>query len=179
MSGKSYRPGCPVPRSDLRYLRVLHYTLDGTIRTGEMVCHQAVAEDLIRIFRALYDARYPIERMVLIDNYGAQDEPSMLANNSSAFNFRFIGGTRQLSNHSMGCAVDINPLYNPYVKVRRDGSLRVSPKAARPYADRKGKFPYKITADDLCCRLFKQYGFTWGGDWRSLKDYQHFERRIR
>lgn len=173
---KSYKEDCTVPRSDLRYVTALHYTLDGKIQLGEMVCNKAIAQDLIEIFRELYKARYPIERMVLIDNYDAQDGPSMLANNSSGFNFRFIAGTTKLSNHSKGLAVDINPLYNPYVKERPDGTLLVDPEAARPYVDRTRTFDYKIDRDDLCCRLFIQHGFTWGGDWTSLKDYQHFEK---
>lgn len=176
MQGKSYKADCTVPREELRYLQVLHRDLSGQIRLGELVCNRAIAKDLLDIFRQLYEASYPIERMVLIDDYEADDERSMLANNCSAFNFRFIAGTKKLSNHSRGLAVDINPLYNPYVKQRADGSLYVSPEAGRRYADRSATFDYKITADDLCCRLFKEHGFEWGGDWTSLKDYQHFEK---
>lgn len=116
MYGKSYKPDCTVPRSELRYLRVLHRNLAGETLLGELVCNEAISGDLLEIFRVLYDAAYPIERMVLIDEYDAQDGPSMRANNSSAFNFRFIAGTGVLSNHSRGMAVDINPRYNPYVK---------------------------------------------------------------
>lgn len=177
MYGKSFKAGCTTPRSDLRYLRVLHVDHKGHIRVGEMVCHKAVSHDLLAIFRRLFDARYPIERMVLIDNYDAKDGLSMQANNSSAFNFRFIAGTHKLSNHSQGLAVDINPLYNPYVKKRADGTMLVDPEAARVYADRSKDFPFKLTSNDLCVRLFKEHGFEWGGDWKSLKDYQHFEKR--
>lgn len=128
------------------------------------------------IFRKLYAASYPIERMVLIDNYNADDNPSMEANNSSAFNFRFVAGTKKLSNHSSGMAIDINPLYNPYVKQRADGTLYVSPEKGRMYADRSKAFDYKLYDGNLCVKLFKEHGFTWGGDWQSLKDYQHFEK---
>lgn len=179
MRGKSYKANCTVPFDELRYLSVLHYDLNGEIRRGEMVCNRLIADDLLEIFRVLFDARYPIERMVLIDDYDADDERSMLANNSSAFNFRFIAGTNKLSSHSRGLAVDINPLYNPYVKRRKDGTLFVSPEAARPYADRSREFPCKIDADDLCCREFLRHGFVWGGDWHSLKDYQHFEKKLK
>lgn len=179
MQGKSYKDSCTIPFDDLRYITVLHYDLDGAIRCGEMVCNRLIADDLLEIFRTLFDARYPIERMVLIDDYDADDERSMLANNSSAFNFRFIAGTNKLSNHSRGLAVDINPLYNPYVKRRKDGSLFVSPEAARPYADRSREFPCKIDADDLCRREFLRHGFVWGGEWHSVKDYQHFEKEFR
>lgn len=179
MRGKSYKANCTVPFDELCYLSVLHYDLNGEIRRGEMVCNRLIADDLLEIFRVLFDARYPIERMVLIDDYDADDERSMLANNSSAFNFRFIAGTNKLSSHSRGLAVDINPLYNPYVKRRKDGTLFVSPEAARPYADRSREFPCKIDADDLCCREFLRHGFVWGGDWHSLKDYQHFEKKLK
>lgn len=175
MYGKSYKANCTVPRSELRYLRVLHRNTAGDILLGELVCNEAISDDLLEIFRTLYDAAYPIERMVLIDEYDAQDGPSMRANNSSAFNFRFIAGTTKLSNHSRGMAVDINPLYNPYVRVR-DGRTVVDPAEAAPYADRTRDFPYKIDGDDLCCREFIRHGFTWGGHWKSLKDYQHFEK---
>ena len=177
MHGRSYRFDCTVPREELRYLKVLHFDGDGCIRLGEMVCHRAIASDLLNIFQQLFEARYPIERMVLVDEYNADDERSMAANNSSSFNFRFISGTRRVSKHGLGLAVDINPLYNPYVRWR-EGRRIVEPAAAEPYADRTRKFRYKIEADDICCRLFKQHGFVWGGDWRSVKDYQHFEKNI-
>ncbi|MGM9759506.1 MAG: M15 family metallopeptidase [Parabacteroides sp.] len=177
MKGRSYKATCPIPREELRYLKILHRDREGLNHLGELVCHQTIADDLLAIFRQLYEASYPIEHMVLIDVYEADDIRSMQANNSSAFNFRFIAGTTKLSNHSQGLAIDINPLYNPYVKRRSDGSLSVSPKEGRPYADRSRLFAYKITADDLCCRLFKAHGFTWGGDWIHQKDYQHFEKK--
>jgi len=173
---KSYKENCTVPRSELRYIKALHYTLDGKIQLGEMVCNNAIANDLIEIFRELYEAKYPIERMVLVDNYDALDESSMEANNSSCFNFRFITGTTKPSNHSQGRAVDINTLYNPYVKERKDGSTYVEPKTGRPYIDRSKDFSYKIDRNDLCYKLFKKHGFDWGGDWKSVKDYQHFEK---
>ncbi|MFQ8713581.1 MAG: M15 family metallopeptidase [Alistipes onderdonkii] len=143
---------------------------------GELVCNEAICGDLLDIFRVLYNASYPIERMVLIDEYDAQDGPSMRANNSSAFNFRFVAGTGVLSSHSRGMAVVINPLYNPYVKTN-GGRTVVDPAEAAPYADRTRDFPYKIAEDDPCCREFLRHGFTWGGHWKSLKDYQHFEKR--
>ena len=176
MKGKSYKKNCNISRCDLRYLKVLHKNLQGETILGEMVCNKAIASDLLDIFRELYDAGYPIERMVLIDNYNADDEASMKANNSSSFNFRFIAGTNKLSNHSKGMAVDINPLYNPYVKRRANGTVWVSPECASSYVNRKKKFNYKISGKDLCVKLFKRHGFSWGGDWKSLKDYQHFEK---
>ena len=176
IKGKSFKDNCTTPRADLRYLKVLHYNKDGEVLEGEMICHKSIANDLLAIFQELYKAKYPIERMKLVDEYEADDEASMRANNSSAFNFRYISGTKSLSRHSRGMAVDINPLYNPYVRYR-GGRTLVEPVNAKPYVDRSKDFPYKIVKGDLCYRLFKKYGFTWGGDWKNSKDYQHFEKR--
>ena len=174
--GKSYKKNCSVPRPELRYLHLLHYTLDGKIKTGEMICHKDIAADLISIFRKLFDAKYPIERMQLIDDYNADDITSMQQNNTACFNFRVVAGSKKLSNHSRGKAVDLNPLYNPYVKTMGNGTKRVSPTEGKQYTDRTKKFPYKIDRNDLAYRLFTQHGFKWGGNYRSLKDYQHFEK---
>ena len=176
MRGKSYPAGCPVKRSDLRYVRVLHCDGEGRIRLGELVCNRQIASDLVEIFRELFRAKYPIERMVLIDDYGADDEASMRANNTSAFCYRRVAGGRTISKHGYGLAVDVNTLYNPYVRRRRDGTLFVQPATGKPYVDRTKRFAYKITKNDLCYKLFRAHGFRWGGDWRRAKDYQHFEK---
>ena len=175
MSGKSYKAGCTIPRSDLRYIRVLHITAKGEIKRGEMVVNRAISDQVLSILRKLFEAKYPIERMVLVDDYNADDEASMAANNSSAFNYRTTPGGTRLSAHSRGMAIDINPLYNPYVK-NSNGKVIVAPKSATAYIDRSSNFPYKITDDDICCRLFKEYGFEWGGEYKTIKDYQHFEK---
>ncbi len=176
MQGKSFKAECTVPRSELRYLRVLHKDAEGRSIVGEMVVNRSIALDVTEILRKLYEAGYPIERMRLIDLYDADDERSMQANNSSSFNFRFISHTTKVSKHGAGLAVDINPLYNPYHKVLKDGTEVVEPATGRPYLDRRNAFAYKICEDDLCCRLFKERGFEWGGDWKTCKDYQHFEK---
>lgn len=176
IEGRSYGSGCTIPLSELRYLKVLHCDLDNNTVLGEMICNRAISDDLLEIFRTLFDAGYPIGRMVLVDEYDADDERSMSANNSSCFNFRFISGTARLSNHSSGMAVDINPLYNPYVRTS-GGRTTVEPAAAAPYTDREADFPCKIDENDLCYREFRRHGFEWGGHWRSSKDYQHFEKR--
>ena len=175
IEGKSFKENCTTPREDLCYLKVLHYNKEGEELEGELICHKDIADDLLAIFRELHRAKYPIERMVLIDEFDADDEASMRANNTSAFNFRPASGMRRLSKHSTGMAIDINPLYNPLVK-HREGRTRVYPSTGTPYIDRTQDFPYKIVKGDLCYRLFKQYGFSWGGDWRRSKDYQHFEK---
>ena len=175
MAGKSYPEGCTVARSDLRLLSVLHCDADGHTKKGQLVCNKAIASDLLNIFRRLYKARYPIERMTLIDDYDADDERSMTANNTSCFCFRKVAGSKRLSKHALGMAVDINPLYNPCVR-KKGGKTIVQPAAGTRYADRSKTSPYKLKRGDLCHRLFVEHGFRWGGDWNSLKDYQHFER---
>lgn len=184
MQGKSYAKGCTTSRADLRYLRVLHYDEQGKVQTGELVCNKAIAQDLIDIFRELYRQHYVIARMKLIDEYDADDQKSMTANNTSCFNFRYVSGTKTVSKHGKGMAIDINPLYNPYVRVR-NGKTIVEPLAGQPYATdrdskkKQGKLKGSaqiIDSNDLCYRLFIQHGFKWGGAWRSSKDYQHFEK---
>ena len=176
---KSWKEDCPLNRSELRYLKVLHRNADGNPQRGEMVVNAAIADKAIDIFRQLYLADYRIERMVLIDNYDADDESSMRANNSSSFNFRFMtASTTKISKHGLGLAIDINTLYNPYVKEKADGSWHIEPATGEPYAfdrDNRTDIPYKIDHNDLAYRLFTEAGFEWGGDWISLKDYQHFE----
>lgn len=177
MKGKSYKHNCTIPLSELRYVKVIHCNAEGKPQLGELVCNRRIAADLVDIFRNLYRAHYRIERMVLIDDYDADDELSMLANNTACFNFRTIAGTNKLSNHSQGCAIDINPLYNPYVWHDKSGHRHVDPSTAAPYADRSKKFAYKIDTSDLCYREFIRHGFQWGGSWQRRKDYQHFEKK--
>jgi hypothetical protein len=160
----------------LRYLQVLHRDADGNAIVGEMVCNAAVANDLMEIFTALFESGYPIEKMRLIDHYGGDDEASMRDNNTSCFNQRAITAGGRPSKHSYGLAVDINPKYNPYYKLKSSGKVVVKPETGADYLDREGDFPYKIRKGDLCYKLFKQHGFHWGGDWASGKDYQHFEK---
>ena len=174
MKGRSYKEGCRVAREDLRYLLCLHKDAQGRSIVGEMVVNRAIADDVLAILRKLYDARYPIERMRLIDDYDADDERSMADNNSSAFNYRVTNGSTILSAHAKGMAVDINPLYNPCRRTVR-GKVVVEPRQGRKYLQREAQFPYKIVRGDLCYRLFTARGFVWGGNWRTVKDYQHFE----
>lgn len=174
IKGKSYKDNCTVSRDELRYLHLLYRDFDGNVSQGEMIVNKYIAESVLDIFKKLYDADYRIEKVRLIDEYDADDEKSMQDNNSSSFNFRYISYTTKISKHGKGLAVDINPLYNPYVKLV-DGVLSIEPAAAEAYTDRSEDFAHKIDHDDLCFKLFKEHGFEWGGDWENSKDYQHFE----
>ena len=176
MQGRSWPEGCTIRRADLRYLRLSHYDAEKRQHVGEMVCNKAIADDLLDIFRELYRQQYPIQRIRLIDDYDASDERSMRDNNSSCFCYRRISGTTKLSKHAQGMAVDINTLYNPYVRTGKNGRRIVEPATATKYVDRRKSFPYKIVKGGLLHRLFLQHGFKWGGSWRTMKDWQHFEK---
>ena len=175
MQGKSYKADCTLPRENLRYIHVLHVGFDNQVHEGELVVNKDIADDVLEIFKELYESGYQIEKVRLVDEYDADDEASMSDNNSSAFNFRFISHTTKISKHGMGMAVDINTLYNPYVKTV-DGELSIEPANAADYVDRSKDFSHKIDHDDLCYKLFTEHGFEWGGDWTHSKDYQHFEK---
>ena len=175
--GKSYRKNKNVKLSDLRYVQVLHYGFDGKVKEGELIVNKKIAKKTVKVFYALYQKKYRIERMRLIDDYGANDEKSMAANNTSAFNYRVISGTTKLSNHSYGMAIDINPRINPYIT-----KYGIAPANSKVYRNRnvatcRGKYrDYMIHRGDEVYRIFKKNGFSWGGDWKYSKDYQHFER---
>lgn len=172
--GISYKKDCPIPYEELCYVNVLHYDFYGSIVSGELICNKGIAQDIVEIFYSLYEAEYPIEKMVLIDDYMADDKLSMMDNNTSCFNYRTVEGTNKISKHGLGMAIDINPFYNPYVSTNADGNLYVSPPGSEAYINRNIDFNYKISEDDLCYKLFVAHGFKWGGNYKSIKDYQHF-----
>ena len=174
IKGKSYAKGCILPETELRYIHFLHKNLKGETLSGEMICNHHIADRLLDIFQKLFDAGYPIEKCNLIDEYHADDELSMTNNNSSCFDYRLVAHTDRISKHGFGLAVDINPLYNPYIKTIESG-LYIAPAAGRPYMERDNDFDYKLEKNDLCYKLFVDNGFDWGGDWDEEKDYQHFE----
>jgi hypothetical protein len=170
----SHRDGCPVPLWELRYLRMSHIDFRGNVREGEMVVHADVAEDVMNVFRELYEQRFPIAKMVLVDEYDGDDDRSMAANNTSAYNCRSVAGTDRWSEHAYGKAIDLNPVQNPYV---RDGT--VAPPSGERYADidrSAGASAARgvVVADDPVVNAFRRIGWVWGGTWTSSKDYQHF-----
>lgn len=181
ITGISYpENGCTVPYEDLNYVGLKYIDFDGAEQIGELICNKAVAQDMVEIFYELYRNDYRLERVRLIDEYDGDDTASMADNNTSCFNYRVVDGTTNLSKHAYGLAIDVNPYYNPYVVFGRnsDGSDYISPPGSEIYADRSQSFPYKIDENDLCYRLFTEHGFTWGGNWNSTKDYQHFQKKI-
>ena len=177
---KSYRENNDISLDELRYLKVLHYNFNHEIQVGECIVNEAISKDCIEIFTELFRNEYEIQSLYLVDEFwdgdgSSTDTASMNANNSSAFCYRVIAGTTKLSNHALGFAIDINPYQNPYITYR-DGIPVYYHKDAENYADRTTTKPHMITHDDLCYQLFIQHSFTWGGDWKNSKDYQHFEK---
>ena len=178
ITGKSFPSdsyNIEISYEDLAFVHVLYYNFKNEVCEGEIVCNKIIANDLVEIFEELFYSKYQIEKIKLIDEYDADDMKSMADNNTSAFNYRLVSGTNRLSNHSYGLAIDINPLYNPYI-FTRNGQRQVQPYNASDYVNREKDFEHKIDHNDLCYKLFIEHGFTWGGDWHNSKDYQHFEK---
>ncbi len=170
MSGVSWHPGCPVGFADLRLVSVTHWGFDRRQHDGGLVVHRALAAALLTVMRKLYRLRFPIRRMRLVDAYGADDRASMAADNTSAFNCRFVAGTTSWSEHAYGRAIDLNPVENPYVT----DSGYVSPPAGSRFVHRSRRAKGLVHGDGPVVRAFAAAGWAWGGDWPWPKDYQHF-----
>jgi hypothetical protein len=166
--GSSWRSGCPVPIRKLRLVRVSIHKFDGSVRQGRMIIHRRGAHDIVTVMHKLWRVGYPIRRMRLIDAYGADDDRSMAADNTSAFNCRYVSGTTRWSMHAYGLAVDLNPVENPYV-----AGSHVSPAKGAKCADRCCH-PAIVHAGDAVVRAFASVGWGWGGSWSGARDYQHF-----
>ncbi len=163
---------------DLDYVGLLYVDFNGLTQAGELICNKKISRDMLEIFSELYRSDYRIDSIYLVDNFGGDDTASMCADNTSCFNYRVVDGSSSLSKHAYGMAIDINPFYNPYIVfgAGEGGSDYISPAGSEIYVDRSASFPYKIDENDLCYKLFKAHGFTWGGNWNSCKDYQHFQK---
>lgn len=171
MTGVSWHRGCPVGFADLRLLTVSHRGFDGRTHRGRLVVHRDAAVEMLEAMRSLYRLRFPIRQMRLVDAYGADDHRSMAADNTSAFNCRFVAGSDGVwSEHAYGRAIDVNPLENPYVTA----SGYVSPPAGAPFADRERHRQGMIHRGGPVVRVFAAAGWEWGGNWPWPKDYQHF-----
>jgi D-alanyl-D-alanine carboxypeptidase-like protein len=171
MSGVSWRPGCPVGFAELRLLKVSHWGFDRRVHRGRLVVHREAARGMLGAMRSLYRQRFPIRRMRLVDAYGADDHRSMAADNTSAFNCRYVAGQPGVwSEHAFGRAIDVNPVENPYVT----GSGYASPPAGAPYARRSRHRRGMIHGDGAVVAAFAAIGWKWAGNWAWPKDYQHF-----
>lgn len=177
IKGNSWQKGCPVPLEDLRYLRLSYMDFKGTEMTGELIVHKDVSTEVTVIFELLYKADYPIYQMRLVSDFQGSDWQSIEADNTSAFNCRKATGSKKFSKHSYGKAIDINPIENPYVF--RSGKSSHQP--SKSYLKRKRSSNSisqraMLLPNDKVVKIFKKYGWKWGGDWTGVKDYQHFSK---
>ena len=170
VTGRSWRPGCPVPLRELRVIRMTYRGFDHDWHWGRLVVHRWYTDEMIRVFRRLYAERYPIRSMRLVDHFGADDMRSMRADNTSAFNCRWRAGICcTWSQHAFGRALDLNPVENPYVF-----SGGFSPPNGAPFLDRSRHRRGMVHHHDRVWWAFHAVGWEWGGDWSGEKDYQHF-----
>jgi hypothetical protein len=161
-------PNCPPEiKNNQALIDVLYYSADGLIHKGQVMMDQRLADDIRTIFEVALETRFPITSVIPLSQFDWSDEDSMSANNTSGFNYREVTGGKKLSNHAYGFAVDINPLLNPFIK--NDLTLP----ANSVYNPEK---PGTLTADHAIVKAFLKLGWEWGGNWQSLKDYQHFEK---
>lgn len=182
--GKSYRENNDISLDQLRYLKVVHYNFDHQVQVGEIIVNAALASDFLSVFQELFADNYEIRQMHLVDNYWTgdpitTDTASIDKDNTSAFNYRTATNSSKLSNHAFGCAVDLNPLENPYVSFSDSGAAHTYHENAQQYKDnRTSDEPHVITHEDIAYQVFINHGFEWGGDWGNPKDYQHFDKAV-
>jgi D-alanyl-D-alanine carboxypeptidase len=169
MTGVSWRPGCPVPLRELRVVTATRHGFDGRSRRGRLIVHRDVAVRVLGVLRRLYAEGFPIRRMVPVDRYAGDDERSIEADNTSAFNCRFVEGTTRYSEHAYGRAIDVNPIENPYVS-----GGATSHRSSRPYLRRTPFRPGMAAEGHALVRAFDAIGWGWGGRFAGVKDYQHF-----
>jgi hypothetical protein len=167
----SWHRGCPVAPAQLRRLRVTYWGFDRLAHTGTLVVNVRAVRPLVKVFSRLYAARFPVRRMRPIDAYGGNDERSLAADNTAAFNCRYAiaAGPKRWSSHAYGLAIDVNPVENPYLD-----RGRVHPRAGRAYLDRTRRRPGMAVPGGVLVRAFASVGWQWGGRWSASPDYQHF-----
>jgi hypothetical protein len=171
---KIWSEECPIKLEDLRLVQLQHYDFFENIRQGELVVHKSKAANVLAIFKELFELKFPIQQLKLIDEYDGDDERSMTDNNSSCFNFRKIAGSSKVSLHGYGLAIDINPVQNPMISFDDDyGSVSVSPREGMKYLNRANNRPGMV---EPIVEIFKTHGFDiWGGSWNTPVDYHHFQ----
>jgi hypothetical protein len=169
LARSTWQPGCPVRADELAWVRLTFWGFDDVRHTGELLVNSAVADDLVSVFRRLYAARFPIEEMRISRLDELDAPPTGDGNNTGAFACRATVGSDDLSQHAYGLAIDVNSFQNPYAK-----DDLVLPELSSAYLDRDDVRPGMIAPGDVVVSAFASIGWEWGGDWRSLKDYQHF-----
>jgi hypothetical protein len=172
LARSTWRPECPVPREELRYVLVTFWGFDEAVHTGELLLRADAVDAVVAGFAHLHERRFPIEEMRIVEPWELDAPPTGDGNNTTAFVCRPTRGSSTWSEHAQGRAVDINPFHNPYVK----GDL-VLPELATAYVDRAAQRPGMLTVDDVAG--FTGAGWGWGGHWRSLKDHMHLSSNDR
>jgi signal peptidase I len=177
MQGITYQKECPVLLDDLRIVNVKYLGFDKNEHFGDIVVHKDISVEVSKIFEELFAINYAIRKIFPIEKYNGDDFESIEDDNTSAFNCRHAEGSKKYSKHSYGKAIDINPLENPYVY--KDGTT--SHKDSEKYLKREkndNSFENKaiLTSSSQVVQIFKKYGWKWGGDWKNIKDYQHFQK---
>jgi hypothetical protein len=169
----SWRPGCPVAPAQLRRVRLSYWSFDGRAHTGALIVNVSAVGDVVRVFRRLYKARFPIRRLRPIDAYHGVDERSLAADNTAGFNCRYVigPGPKRWSVHAYGLAIDVNPIENPYLE-----RGRVHPRAGRAYLNRQDIRPGMAYRGGALVNAFSAVGWQWGGRWTASPDYQHFSK---
>jgi hypothetical protein len=171
----TWDPACPVAAEDLAYVRLAFWGFDAQRHTGELLVNRTVARDIVSVFRRLYAERFPFEELRITQRSELDAPPTGDGNTTGSFVCRpTTGSTTTYSQHAYGLAIDLNPFQNPYVK----GDL-VLPELASTYLDRDDVRPGMIAPDGAVVRAFAEIGWSWGGAWSSLKDYQHFSQNGR
>lgn len=162
--------GLEIPPGIMKTLVIIdvqYFSFDNKLHQGQLVIAKELRSDIEKIFAKIKAENFPLAKVIPIVYYGWDDEKSMEDNNTSGFNYRFIAGTKKLSNHSYGTAIDINPLLNPYIRKdlhQPEGSV---------YDPSR---PGTITKNSFLVKEFRKFGWEWGGNWKDRKDYQHFEK---
>lgn len=157
-----------------RIVDVLYYSFDGKVHKGQVIIEERLVEDILEVFRVIFENKFPVNSAIPVSHERFHkngewnsDEQSMLSNNTSAFNYRKVTGGSKLSRHAYGFAIDINPVQNPYIK---GGKVLPPGSVYDPLA------PGTLIPGSPVVKTFKCLGWIWGGEWNSLKDYQHFEK---
>lgn len=173
----TWRADCPVALDDLRHVTLLHYDFEAEIQKGELVAHKSVVDDLVAIFEQLFAVKFPITSIRFVDEFAGSDLKSMQANNTNMFYARKVAGATRWSNHSFGCAIDINPLLNPY-----SSGEYFTPREGQAFLNRSLNLPGMITHDSYIYELFTQRGWQWGGECFYQRDKtidrHHFQKII-
>lgn len=169
LTRSTWQEGCPVAVADLAYVVMTFWGFDDQAHTGEMIVNAPQADNIVAVFEKLYEARFPIEEMRVVSPADLEAKPTGDGNNTASFVCRAVTGGSRFSEHAYGLAIDLNPFHNPY----RRGDL-ILPELAVDYLDRSTAKPGVVVAGDVAVEAFAAIGWSWGGDWRSLKDYQHF-----